>query len=312
MSRHAFSAFSAVVVLGALGQACTLASPTYITTHESQAQADAGAGASSTTLSSGAAPAGGAASTCAGSDFVKPDLTKLTACGNGLGHCYDKTKVPMSDQLTACPNAAEVCVPNEVLQAGGGKLQSCTSIIGPGGCVQPKLIPALEAQGAGVLKPDVCTGGQLCVPCNDPTHGNAPTPFCSPIGVHDAACSGGASPAPSGGSTPPAPQQACCTTGGVSNGVCIAESAVPASSRDQVTQDSCSAGNACVPKSMVSNNPQVCNTSAGARGVCMDMCFNSMLSIAGGPGVFSRDWCGPTEVCLPCSFVAGKGVPGCQ
>src|SRR5438105_2786450 len=35
-------------------------------------------------------------SSCGTDDFTKPDLSTLTACGNGKGHCFDKTKFELS------------------------------------------------------------------------------------------------------------------------------------------------------------------------------------------------------------------------
>jgi hypothetical protein len=153
----------------------------------------------------------------------------------------------------------------------------------------------------------------VCAPCTDPTHGNAPTPFCQPIGVHDADCaaSGGGdagAPAP-----PPAPLVGCCTTGGVSNGVCLAESAIPEANRASTKADTCTTGNKCVPKAMVEGKPVTCSTLLGA-GVCMDQCFDEMMSLAGGIGILSRLNCGATELCIPCSLASSGGtkVPGCS
>jgi hypothetical protein len=172
---------------------CTLDSPTYITSQDSPITDDAGAaaakGASASGSSASASTAAGGTATCSTTDFVKPDLATLTACGDGKGHCFAKDKVSLASMLTDCPNAAEVCVPDEILQAGGQPLKACTSIIGAGGCVTASLIPEIIKQGGSALKPDVCSATQLCVPCTDPTHGGAPTPFCQPIGVHQNACS---------------------------------------------------------------------------------------------------------------------------
>jgi hypothetical protein len=171
---------------------CTLDSPTYITSQDSPITDDAGAGskgAAASGSSASASTAAGGTATCSTTDFVKPDLATLTACGDGKGHCFTKDKVSLASMLTDCPNAAEVCVPDEILQAGGQPLKTCTSIIGAGGCVTASLIPEIIKQGGSALKPDVCSATQLCVPCTDPTHGGAPTPFCQPIGVHQNACS---------------------------------------------------------------------------------------------------------------------------
>ena len=297
--------------LGGLA-ACTIDSPTYITSTEAAAtDADAGPAASPAAPGSNAPPAGGAdgGSTCTAGTFAKPDLSTLTACGDGKGHCFDKTKTPLADTLVACADASMVCVPDDILTAGGATPKSCTSIIGPGGCVTASLFPEIVKQGGSSLKPDVCTGGQVCVPCKDPTHGNAPTPFCQPIGVRTASCATSSSASGADAAPPPA-APACCTTNGKSNGVCLPENVVPASQRDQTKQDTCTAGNKCLPAAFVSGNPVKCSTTSGA-GVCMDGCFNDMMKFAGDIGLLSHTGCGTTELCIPCSDLSGQGVPGC-
>jgi hypothetical protein len=304
--------------LGALGiitQACTLASPTYITAQESKAEPEDGGAATtdpgSSPSSDKAATAGSA--TCGADDYVKPDLSKLTACGDGKGHCFAKDKISLSDMLTACPNADEVCVPDEILEANGQPLKKCTSIIGEGGCVTASLIPEIEKQGGSALKQDACNAGQLCVPCTDPTNGNAPTPFCQPIGVHENACSAGGAAGggnAGGGNTAAMP---CCTTKGKSNGVCISESAIPEDQREDAPNDTCKEGDKCVPAAFVEGKPVKCDGGTlRGPGVCMDKCFNSMMGFAGSIGLLTTEGCGETEVCVPCKFLEDQGVPGCN
>jgi hypothetical protein len=284
---------------------CVLASPTYVTTQTEKVAADA----STTSTTQSSTPAGGAS--CQGGKFAKVDVSKLTPCGNGGGHCYDKAKVPFAEQMTACPDASQVCVPDEILAAGGDKLPSCTSIIGPGGCINAKLVPEIERQGGSSLKPDVCKGaGQLCVPCKDPTHGDAPTPFCQPIGVFEEACTAGAGPAADAG-PPPAPPPQCCQSGGRYAGICIASSAIPEGQRAEAIVDTCTGDNKCVPADLATGQFQACNAGPGSRGVCMDTCFNGLMAIAGALGFLQQDWCRATEVCVPCSQLQGRGVPGC-
>jgi hypothetical protein len=255
--------------------------------------------------------------------FVKPDLTKLTSCGD-KAHCYDKAKMDqtMAGALIACKDASQVCVPDEVLNADGGKLKSCKVAVlngAAGGCIQLDLLPQAKQQGGAALKQDVCDAGQACIPCTDPTNGNAPTPFCEPIGVRDAACSGGDSggTSSSGGTTPaPAAQQACCTTNGNSNGVCIASSAIPADSQGSTIQDTCTGDNKCVPKAMVQGTPVTCDGGFLGNGVCLDKCFSGSLGFAGDIGILSQDKCGSTELCVPCKLASLQGgstpIPGCN
>ncbi len=243
--------------------------------------------------------------------FTAVDLTKLTACGDGKGHCYAKDRAPLADNLTACANAADVCVPDEVLNAAGKTLKGCTSIVGAGGCVTSALIPDLE-KNKSYLKQDVCDAGQLCTPCADPTKGNAATPFCKPIGAYKTAdkelsCStGGVLPKP-----PPPPAALCCTSkAGSSNGTCLAETAVPEKNRKDAKQDTCSSGEKCVPTAFLAGKPVACKPGlVGGKGVCLDKCFNGMLGLASV--VLGRDVCEETEACIPCSF-APSGTPGCS
>jgi hypothetical protein len=216
--------------------------------------------------------------------------------------------------MTACGDVNQACVADEIIKAGGAKLKSCTSIIGPGGCITVALIPEIEKQGGSALSQDVCDPGQKCVPCTDPRDANAPTPFCQPIGVYNEPCTGGAAGGGAEAGAPPPPPSPCCTnpSTGRSNGVCLAASALPADKVSQMVDDTCAAGEKCAPASLVNNQPSRCYAGANGLGVCMDKCFNGLLELAGLFGVMSQDWCGPTELCMPCSFVQGQGVPGCQ
>ena len=99
-----------------------------------------------------------------------------------------EARVPFAEQLTPCPGN-DVCVPDEILQAGGAKLASCTSSFGAGACITAKLIPELERQAGSMLKQDGCTATQLCVPCVNPMD-DKPTPFCQSAGVYGESCEG--------------------------------------------------------------------------------------------------------------------------
>ena len=288
--------------------ACTLASPTYISSSTAEDTSEGGAPASSSGATPGTPAGGGGPVTCSTSDFVKPDLTKLTACGDGKGHCFAKDKISLAPQLVACADPSMVCVPDEILNANGQPLKSCASIIGPGGCVTATLIPQIISEGGGQLKPDVCGDSMLCVPCKDPRNNGAPTPFCEPIGAHANACAAG-TPTPTGDGGAGSALPACCTTNGKSNGVCLAETAVPADQRDQTKKDTCAEGNKCLPASLVSGKPVTCKALLGA-GVCMDKCFNDMMKFGGDIGLLGQTTCGTTEVCVPCGLSSTK-IPGC-
>lgn len=311
MTKHAAVVLVVVGVATLVG--CSIGD-TYVDVKESKAKADAGAGDTKSSTSETTSldnPLGGA--TCGTDDFTSPDVSKLTACGDGKGkgHCFDKSKTPMAAGFVACADASMVCVPDEVLKAGGKPLKSCKSIAGDGACFSAGLVPEIERQGGSVLTQDVCDADQKCVPCKDPLHGNADTPFCQPIGVHEKACA--AAPSGSATTTTNAPTtESCCTTGGVSNGICIAETAIPESDRDSAPADSCKTGNRCVPKSLATGQPVRCSAGLLGKGVCLDQCFDDKMAMAGKVGFLQKDSCGATEICVPCLAMTGKNVPGCE
>ncbi len=226
--------------------------------------------------------------------FAKPDLEKLRSCMDGKGHCYDKTKVPMPDQLEPC-DADTVCVPNKILKAGGSKLKSCTFVMGnkPGACVELAIPMIIQFKDA--LKPDVCEADERCAPCIDPQSGD-PTPFCDDIGVYEKPCTTGDS---DGSGT-----QTCCHGAGV----CMTEDIVDGDQRKQLSRDLCPEKKLCVPGSQADGKPVKCEV-LGASGVCIDLCFADMLK---GARTAIRSSCGPTELCMPCAIGKSQGMLGCE
>jgi len=315
--KQLFIACTAITGLATLA-ACTVESPTYVTAQPGDGDGGASTETTTSTPASGGnngGGGGGGSASDAGppvcsSAYVAVDVSKLTACGNGAGHCYDPSKVDLGSQYAACPTAGQVCVPDEVLTADGNKLKSCTSIIGPGGCITASLLPAIQAMGGSALKQDVCNANQLCVPCVDPTHNNAPTGMCSAIGAHQDSCGGPTTGSDAGTAAPPL--ETCCKSKSATNGVCISASAIPASQVDQTKQDTCKSGDKCVPAAFVSGKPVKCDGGLFGDGVCMDQCFNDMMGTAKSIGILSSKGCGSTEVCVPCGLVSGQGVPGCN
>jgi hypothetical protein len=231
------------------------------------------------------------------SPFKKVDLAGLKACGDdrGKGHCYDAKKVPLATtDLIPC-DGGEVCVPDKVLEAGGSKLKSCAFFIGgkPGVCMST-LINDINLH-KGELQPDVCDKAEeRCAPCVNPIDGKD-THICEDTGAHEANCTGG---------TADEDAEPCCHGAGV----CMQENSIPEDQRDSVSRDVCPDKKLCAPAAMVDGNPVKCSF-LGAAGVCLDVCFNSML---GGMKAMARADCGPTEVCLPCAIGKGQGVVGCD
>lgn len=232
------------------------------------------------------------------SPFVKPDLSTLKACGSdaiGHGHCYDKTKGEFDPtQLTAPGCAAnELCVPDKVLESNGTPLKSCKSIGGSPGACTSLLQQELNAN-KGFVPQDVCDADERCGPCIDPRT-NKDSGACLPQGAHQDACTGGAGDK----------IELCCH--GV--GTCVGKSAVPADDVSSLGQDTCSKDTLlCAPSSLVNGEaPKKCDV-LGLSGVCLDVCFNSML---GGLKAV-RGSCNPEEVCIPCAVGKGQGLPGCE
>jgi len=230
------------------------------------------------------------------SPTVKVDLSTLKACGEGKGHCYDKTKVPVpSDQVAPCDDPSQECIPDKILTANGGKLKSCQFYENPGACVSTLFKQVQENLSA--LQQDACDPDERCAPCTDPRN-NKPTGLCDDgVGAHEQACVGGAG----SGST------ACCH----GMGVCMNISAVPPDQRDQMNAETCKGeGMVCAPASLSNGKPVKCDV-LGVSGVCLDyICFAPMFQAT---TQVTRSSCGPTEMCMPCLLAKTHGgMPGCD
>jgi len=308
--KHGLVLTTTLACILAVEAGCTVASDTYITAQAAPEAPDAKGAETkgTTTTSTTAGTTSGAPKNECG--FEKVDLSTLTACGNNRGHCVPKERAPMADALTACPNAAEVCVPDNMIAAAGDKVKSCKSLGDlAGACVTYKLLPDIEAKGGSVLPADVCDPDQKCAPCVNPQD-QKNTGLCDATGVKQAKCEGGATSSTPDAGPPAPPPPACCTTNGKSNGSCIDEKLIPADKRAETKLDTCSAGNKCVPTSFFQLKPVACNNEVFGKGVCLDKCFDDML--AGIGSVFlGKDVCGETELCLPCSLASGRGIPSC-
>ena len=299
-------------------QACTLASPTEVKMVPASADDDDDdkQASDATESTKSASSTSDKAGSCSGAKLVKADLSKLTACGDGAGHCYAKSKLPASAaaNMIACDKAGEVCVQDAILEAAGGKLKSCKVAVlsnAAGACIALGTMPegSDKDQAKANLKQDVCDAGQVCAPCTNPLQNNADTGICGAIGVSDSECGGASS-----GTTTTAPAKAapaCC--GG--KGSCLDSKALGEGGKD-LKADSCSDGLVCAPTSLVTNKAVKCSSGFLGNGICMGKCFNDMLSGIGG--IFlSQDKCADEELCIPCTFASqmapdGTKVPGCE
>jgi hypothetical protein len=303
----------AVLVVAFVESVTACFNETYVTPakdeqREPEASPDGGPGG----LGAQSKPSALTEASCKGA-FIKPDLTKLTACGGGKGHCYDGAKTPGASSFMPCANPSEVCVPDAVLTAGGSRLKTCSSFSGmPGGCMTLDLInmPAADKEQSKVLPQDVCAAGEICAPCTDPRT-STPTPACEPMGVFAEPCKDASPQSAADAGAPNAAGATCCVSGGKAAGTCIAEAALASAQQGDAPQDTCQAGTVCVPAAWVSGKPVGC--TAGrllGPGVCLDDCFSTAMRIGGV--LFGNEGCGSTETCVPCALLSGKGVPGCE
>jgi hypothetical protein len=311
MSMPAKLLVLAFATLATASQACTLASPTTVETKPLD-DANQDSDATESTKSNGTTT--NAASKCE-AKLVKVDVSKLTACGDGAGHCYPKSKVPGDARaMLACNEADEVCVADAVLTAGGGKLKSCKVQVlsgAAGACISLGTMPegSDKDQAKANLKQDACAAGEVCAPCTNPLEGNADTGICGAVGVSDGDCGGGTGgPAPT---TPAKPAQTCC--GG--KGTCLDGKALAEAGTD-LKPDSCRDGLVCAPQSLVTGKPMKCDGGLLGDGICLGKCFDDTLNSLGA--VFlDQGSCDKEELCVPCTFASkmapdGTKVPGCE
>jgi hypothetical protein len=228
------------------------------------------------------------------SPFVKVDVATLKSCGSGgKFHCFPaaKTSFP-KDQFDACSDD-DICLPDDLLLAGGATPKSCKFLTGDAGICMSTAIKQV-AENKDMLKQDVCEAEERCLPCIDPRDGSN-THLCEPQGVHEQECVGG--PGEEGN------VEECCH----GMGVCLKSETIPEESRGDMNREVCSEGKLCAPASLADKNPTRCDV-LGVSGVCLDVCFAQMLR---GTTQVTRAGCGPTELGMPC-FLAGSRAPGCE
>jgi hypothetical protein len=233
------------------------------------------------------------------SPFIDVDLSKLKDCGGktGKGHCFDKTKGMFDPTQLTQPGCGdgELCVPDNVLTANGKPAKTCKSFGGqPGACTS--LLNQQLNENKDAVPPDVCDADtERCAPCIDPRTGKE-SGACAALGAHEQACTGGKGDK----------IELCCH--GV--GTCVQKSSMPSGDADELKQDTCSKNSlVCAPSGLVNGEaPKTCDV-LGVSGVCLDACFNDMLT---GLKAAARGGCGPTEVCIPCVVGKSQGLPGCN
>src|SRR5262249_22180648 len=68
------------------------------------------------------------------------------------------------------------CIPDDLVTSGGAAPKDCTSINGPGVCLDLSI--PLVAQYKDLLPQDTCSATQRCTPCLNPLASGAPTGAC--------------------------------------------------------------------------------------------------------------------------------------
>ena len=250
---------------------------------------------------------------CSGTP-VKPDLSTLKACkagggkGTGKGHCYSRLKAGIDEangKEFADPTCGdgEICVGDNILEAEGGKLKTCTFTAAgapqPGVCME-NLSAQMATNFALLKKGDTeCEETQACTPCINPIT-KEDTKLCGKIGVFDKECTEGAK----------GKQVELCCAG---LGQCMPTSSVPGGAGEDLPKDSCSQkdeAHVCAPSALIDGKGEKCSL-AGADGVCLPFCFADVVK---GAQAGIRSSCNALSFCLPCAAAKAKGfdMPGCE
>jgi hypothetical protein len=204
-------------------------------------------------------------------------------CGSNM-LCIPASVVGSPDlakQLKPC--SIGVCAPRKSVAALGNYLpKTCTSIASAEGRCTNVGIPAVGAE-KDILPVADCDPDERCAPCFDPTSGTE-TGSCSTV-----SCDKPAKPATK--------LAACC--GG--KATCVPKAGVPAAMQSSLGKDSCATtGDLCVPNEYVKDpnfQPRACTSSLpfiGGKGACVSSCLPDAF-------ILSKDGCGGSDVCAPCS-----------
>ena len=211
---------------------------------------------------------------------TEPPVTFALCCGD-LGSCVPSAAIPADQRDLLGPDSCEgdaLCAPMDLVDSTF-RPPSCDSIAGVEGRCLPACLPAVAAQ-ADTLPMDSCAATHLCVPCFDPTTGEA-TGSCSLNGDMPAG--------------PPVTFDRCC--GGI--GACVPDTLVPADQRSQLGADTCTtAGQLCAPDSLVAGDiAPTCRSLGDAEGRCLPEC---LPAVAAQADLLPRATCAEAHLCVPC------------
>lgn len=224
---------------------------------------------------------------CACDDYNVPRDTSGsfdTCCGD-QGTCVARALVDEAQLFSldrnTCQSRDLVCIPSELLK-GSRTLHACkVAQTGAEGRCLPDCLPDVAAQKG--LRRDNCGPKQLCAPCYDPITGLATD-----------ACKLGADLGPK---QPAVLFDACCGE----LGRCLPSELIEAADRDQLSSDTCQAGQLCAPSKLASSKawkPQACTDPVTtAEGRCLPAC---LPGVAERKHKLSRSTCPIEHLCAPC------------
>jgi hypothetical protein len=110
----------------------------------------------------------------------------FSQCCSGRGRCVPKDAVPDPPRSSlgpeSCTDSNDLCVPAKIIEDPNYRFPSCVTTIAVysnlAGVCAPDCIVNQNSLGAFLNQGNCADPGDKCVPCNDPTHNNAPTGAC--------------------------------------------------------------------------------------------------------------------------------------
>ena len=229
------------------------------------------------------------------------DATTLPECSPTCGgaHCVPGALVPAALHSLLATCTGGFCAPDPFIESAGQvRAKACRSVAGAEGRCLSTCLPPIAAQAA-LLPTDVCSDGEVCAPCFDPTS-SEPT---APTGACTIGCDAAAEPpvvltCPWSGPEVVDPDRfpGCAPACGGAH--CVPGSLVP--SLLQPLLATCSGG-FCAPDDFIATagnfRPKTCASIAGAEGRCLSTC---LPDVADKIGLLPRDVCQSDERCVPC------------
>jgi hypothetical protein len=225
------------------------------------------------------------------------DPAKLPDCAPACGgaHCLPAQYVPEDQQklLAACPGG--FCAPDDIIKTDNNWVPAtCTSIAGAEGRCLSTCLPEVSSQP--LLPQSTCATNERCVPCFDPTNGDADTHACEiacdkPVAPPVVLTCGWSGPPVIDPSLLPACSPAC---GGAH---CLPAAYVPG---DAAKLLATCPGGYCTPDPIIRTDdnwiPATCTSIAGAEGRCLSTCLPEVSS----QPLLPQSTCQTGEKCVPC------------